>query len=720
MDELKEAQARLAQALDRARAGAAPLSTTTLRSEGARLVQLLHGLLGAAQLRSPADRAFDQPFQDLEATLGRLLRVATPLQLVTVEGEVYVNDIRIRSEGTASVPDLGGELRGHGVGGLAFHARLSEPQLRLLVTAIVESPERGQPRQALGAALSEKGLGCVELLDMLSHHETKGTAVGERDQRGAAAVAARLIDRELCRLAAGRLPHPLPLRRAVVRLLESGASEEPLLEDPAGASPHAARTLRICRLALLLGRALGLPEGALQDLGVAAMFHDVGYAASERASSASRPSAGARLLMRQRGFHEAKLRRVRATLDHRRRFDDPRGRPSLFGRLLAVVEDYDSCTRALGDAASPADALGSLLHEAGTVYDPVLVQLFADTLGRFPPGSRLQLADGSQARALSPARGPETFDTPVVRIERLADGSIPPQEVRIDLALRPDLLPKARPEPAAEPVEEPAPDIATPLPSLEEDRPEVGVRPRPLFQGVLPQVLRDIYAGRKSGFLHLTSDLERRSVRFWQGNMVYGRSNLPQEQLEEVALREGLLSRTDLERAIETAQREKERLGSVLCRLGILTQAQLENLVALHAREVLVGAIPWKKGSYHFEPKSEEPSWLERLPSRLSTADLILEAARAVDATEAIAWHLGNVDRVLERAKEGVGDTGPCNFTPLDAFVLSRVDGTLTAREIISIVPQEARQVQRCLFRLLCIGLVRYKPPAKPDAPEKH
>jgi hypothetical protein len=232
--------------------------------------------------------------------------------------------------------------------------------------------------------------------------------------------------------------------------------------------------------------------------------------------------------------------------------------------------------------------------------------------------------------------------------------------------------------------------------------------PRPLFPGVLPQLLRDIYAGRRSGFLTLIRGHERRGVRFWNGTIMYGRSTVYEEQMGTLAVRLGLLKEEDLEQATGIARRENERLGAVLTGLGLLTVEALQDLVARHAREVLEKAIPWTKGSYEFEVTTEEPTWFERMPSSLATADIILEAARAIEDSEVIAWHLGDIDRVIVPATETPAEATSCRLTAFDGFVLSRADGRLSAREIMSIVPKDADAVQRALFGLLCLGFVRY------------
>jgi hypothetical protein len=270
-----------------------------------------------------------------------------------------------------------------------------------------------------------------------------------RDARTVARHATGLIEENLDSLGANRLPNPLPLRRVVTEILEAGPHGEGLWEEPDGGSAYAAHTVRTCKLALLLGQALGLSEGALQDLGVAVMFHDVGYAAREGAEAGKsgepgasgyappferHPSAGAGLILRQRGFHEAKIRRLLTTLDHHRRYDDPRGKPSLFGRITAIVEDFDTLIRAGGGALPPDKALARIAGGAGTIYDPALTQLFINALGRFPPGTPLRLRNGCQVRVVAPARGPETFERPLVRVERLADGTTPAQPMLLDLS----------------------------------------------------------------------------------------------------------------------------------------------------------------------------------------------------------------------------------------------------------------------------------------------
>ncbi len=123
MDDLTQAQDQLGRVLDRARAGEDRVLAAVVREEGERLVKLLNGVLAMARLHAPDNHAFDQPMHDLEGVLGRLIELLGAVHLLAIEDQVYVNDIRIRLEGTDAAQDLGERLRRHGVGGISFYAR---------------------------------------------------------------------------------------------------------------------------------------------------------------------------------------------------------------------------------------------------------------------------------------------------------------------------------------------------------------------------------------------------------------------------------------------------------------------------------------------------------------------------------------------------------------------------------------------------------------------
>jgi hypothetical protein len=752
MDDVVQAQAEIGRAIRKARAGEDAALAGRVREQGEHLSRVLAGALALARLHALDNRALDQPIHDLSQALATLVDLLGTVHLLTVEQQVYVNDIRIRLEGGDVGPQLGSRLARYRAGGLAFHASLSDGQLRDLIAALGAEPAQTAPRAALQRALLDKGLDSVEALGVHRFRVgQEGGSVPTRDGPAVASDGLRLVEESWAGLAAGRLPNPLPLRRLVCELIEMDPTDRLFWSEPASAAAYGAHVLRVCRLSLLMGRAVGLAADVLQDLGVAALFHDVGYASTDGASAGEGGSVpalarhgltGARTLVRQRGFHEAKLRRMRAVLGHHRQFDDAHGQPALFARILAIAEDYDTLVQLRGAALSPHEALGRMCAGAGTVYDPRLLQAFANRLGRFPLNTLVRLEDGRVGRVLSLARDADRFARPLVRIACTSDGHAVREGEVVDLAAEgaPAISgvvdpkeaatwapppepeppsPEPAPEPAAAEAAPPQPAEPAPAKAISEVEAEAeDYTARPLYQGVLPTVLRDLYVARRTGVLHLTRRAERRSVRIWKGNVIHASSNRKEDHMGEVAVREGLISQADLDRANELAARTKKRVGVALRELGILDEERVENALAVHAREVIVRAFAWTDGYCDFEEQEAEPSWFSELALRLSTPDLILEAVRRIDDADVVRYHLGDIDRVLVLSGNPAAKGMRVSLTPLDGYVLSRIDGKLKAREILRIVPGEPLEVMRSLFGLICVGIVEYAPPAdKAPAP---
>jgi hypothetical protein len=258
---------------------------------------------------------------------------------------------------------------------------------------------------------------------------------------------AGVVREAVANLAASRAPNPLPVRRAVMELVdslndgESIAAAEPLMSR--GLSPGEHHLLSVTTLAVLIGRALGLSDAAQSDLGVAAMLHDVGYTIAP--DKTGHLVAGARQLMKQRGFHEAKIRRLLVVLDHHAAYQNPARRdderahpPILFARVIRIADDYETLTsRRPGQLPplSPTMALASMWAARGTEYDPELLALFVQQLGMFPPGTLLELSDGRWAISVSGARDADRFRHPLVRVVRDADGGERQADEELDLFL---------------------------------------------------------------------------------------------------------------------------------------------------------------------------------------------------------------------------------------------------------------------------------------------
>ena len=235
----------------------------------------------------------------------------------------------------------------------------------------------------------------------------------------------------------------------------------------------------------------------------------------------------------------------------------------------------------------------------------------------------------------------------------------------------------------------------------------------------MPGVLRGLYVGRRTGSLTFIRDGERRGVHFRGGNIVNADTDVREDRLGAVLVRSGRLTEADRRRAEGFAIRDRKRFGAVLVQLGLLDRAGLEEALALHVDTVMSKVFAWTDGRYEFRHYEELPLADGEVSLRVSTGDLILQAARSVQDPDVVRYNLGDLNRVLVASSDPLLRFQRIRLVPLDGYVMSRVDGVLSAREVIQLIPLPAGDVERSLFGLLSTGVVEFRGAKGKPAPDR-
>lgn len=169
--------------------------------------------------------------------------------------------------------------------------------------------------------------------------------------------------------------------------------------------------------ASILGRQLGVDPQFVKELGLAGFLHDIGKLFvpqkilhhpgrindSQFHSMQRHAEQGYKHLSRQNDISDFILGGV---LDHHERYDG-QGYPnrkkgkeiSLAGRIIAVVDVYDALTsqRRYRKPLTHRQALKELYSTRENDFSPGYLEAFIAAIGVFPPGSFVELSDGSHA-----------------------------------------------------------------------------------------------------------------------------------------------------------------------------------------------------------------------------------------------------------------------------------------------------------------------------------
>lgn len=223
-----------------------------------------------------------------------------------------------------------------------------------------------------------------------------------------------------------------------------------------------------------------------------------------------------------------------------------------------------------------------------------------------------------------------------------------------------------------------------------------------LAELTLPEILQHLRLSKSTGVLTVTHGGAKKSLYIKAGRVVFASSNLPNDRLGELLLREGKITVEEYEASIKAISKGK-RQGKALVEMGALSPKDLWEGVQFQVREIVYPMFQWEEGQFHFE-QSQAPE-KERITVDLDIVDLTLSGLRRVDANGSIQAHFAEGHTVLERVP---GDA-PDGLEPYEEHVLNLVDGERSAVEVCRDSEIGDNETLKLLYAMQCIGVLRAK-----------
>src|SRR5574340_1273325 len=141
----------------------------------------------------------------------------------------------------------------------------------------------------------------------------------------------------------------------------------------------------------------------------------------------------------------------------------------------------------------------------------------------------------------------------------------------------------------------------------------------------IAEILQLIGQQAKSGVLHLRSRDDEIHVGIADGNVVRAEAagRKARERLGSMLVRAELITREQLDRALDEQKRSLRRLGDILVELELVSSARLREMTALQTTETVYQLFRWKSGTYAFEPGEVE--WDRETVSPLRAESVLME-----------------------------------------------------------------------------------------------
>lgn len=441
-----------------------------LRHAGREFLVLFYAALRSLKLYPLENAQVQKALDDLLTATRHLLDVENELEL-RLHGEfIFVNSTRLRMalENYASFSHVLSVMRSCNVGAIRIEDQVDRREMQILVSLLLAHAAReASPDKIhqIAGKLTEAGATHITVEPPIETDEN--LADSERAKEAAKRTYARsvAVTREVINsLRLGRTANVKRVKRAVQAIVDQVLNNESSLLGLTTLRDYDEYTfvhsVNVCIFSVALGRKLGLTKLQLYDLGMTALFHDVGksrvplevlnkeggLSEDEWRILQAHPWLGVLTLFGLRGYGEIPYRGMIVAFEHHMKSDltgypksiRPRT-PSIFSKIVAVADGFDAATsRRVYQTVpiQPDQVLKEMWENPRRGYDPVVVKAFINLIGVYPVGTCVIL--DTYEVALVHSANPDTsfIHRPVVRVVATADGAIQRPGELADLAER--------------------------------------------------------------------------------------------------------------------------------------------------------------------------------------------------------------------------------------------------------------------------------------------
>jgi HD-GYP domain-containing protein (c-di-GMP phosphodiesterase class II) len=406
---------------------ASPERLDLARSYEEKLQLLAKGLVGSlymlvrnVKLYQPENAIFNMPLEQLMQCINTIIAMDESLNLQGAGDSFYLNNMLIKTDvgSLENIRYLLCEFKRRNVGGFVLNKPITIPELRDFIYIFSRESEEDVGERGVSA----RKLQALKLRRYEKIEEILSQDVEDLDQqvdrkRYALTVYARTIYFMRKYLAGIRGEGPqIPLTRA-------GRYVQDLVDVCFGHRSHflgmstlksddeylCFHSVNVTLLSIVFGAEMGLSKAQLRDLGMAALFHDVGKVdvsddvlekrgklePDEMKKVRKSPIYSVKKILRGRQLNKLTIHRIITAFEHKTDFGTPvkdlKGNVSfvvpksdlgVFSKIISIVDCYDALTsrRPFREAFSPQIALTLMWTELKHKFDPDFLRIFMNIM----------------------------------------------------------------------------------------------------------------------------------------------------------------------------------------------------------------------------------------------------------------------------------------------------------------------------------------------------
>ena len=424
---------------------------------GFQLIVQLNTLIKTSRIHGRTNAALDKPVETM-LTLIQTLASDQPVTLWIQDDFLFLGEshLKVTAQQMLVVSSVLDALTKWKIGGVTFTSSVSSKDIREFAHLFVTLDPATQSIDDFKQELKSLAVTGIELNDPRHLNlkdefadEANPKARHKAQSKAAYGKAADAVGNLTQSSREGKVLSFKQAKRAIQNIIDLMMQDESALLGLTTLRCHDQYThnhsVNVSLLSLALGNRAGYPKAELADLGLAALFHDMGkstiplevlnkpgeFSEQDWEMMRNHPTEGVLSLTQLRGITNIPARMVAASFEHHMNLDYS-GYPklktpwklSLTGRILTIADCYDAMTSSRvyrREPMSPSKVLNMMFSKSGKSFDSTLLKLFVNCVGIVPIGSLVALDTNEFAVVLKPPVNKADAERPLVKI--IADSS---------------------------------------------------------------------------------------------------------------------------------------------------------------------------------------------------------------------------------------------------------------------------------------------------------
>lgn len=238
--------------------------------------------------------------------------------------------------------------------------------------------------------------------------------------------------------------------------------------------------------------------------------------------------------------------------------------------------------------------------------------------------------------------------------------------------------------------------------------------PRPLRGHCAPpalaELIRDLYLEERTGTLVIGRSGVEKQLVLDRGMILAATSSLEDERLPIWLLARGLIAPEEAERLRRLDDRQ---VAEAVVQRGGVDADTLATAIRELGLQVLTAVFRWEEMDYQFV-EGDLVAW-PFTTNAVQSFEMIIRALRSMAGFEPVREAVMRQERSIRMAEDQYLPFERIPLSPIEGYLVSRIDGRTKARDIVALVPPSDEETgTRFLFGLLILGLAQFHPPLGP------